>query len=139
MSLYFRGEGRKKVKFWLENWVFTFFFLSFGLACRKIEAPQRFWYQRVVANIVFRNWPRLICITIDVPVLENFPKILCRLSPEIRASLKKINFYGIFFESATNYVNFIFLRRTWKFGHFLPHFCDQVLSRTMAANKKIRV
>ena len=31
------------------------FFLEIGLACRKIEASQGFWYQGVGADMLFRN------------------------------------------------------------------------------------
>ena len=53
---------------------FSHFFLKVGLACRKIEASQGFWYQGVDANMLFQNSPPLICITIDVPVIAHFPK-----------------------------------------------------------------
>ena len=34
---------------------FHFFSLKFGLACRKVEASQGFWYQGVGTDILFRN------------------------------------------------------------------------------------
>ena len=33
------------------------FFLKIGLACKKIEASQGFLYQRVGADMLFRNSP----------------------------------------------------------------------------------
>ena len=32
-------------------------FLKIGLACRKIEVSQGFWYQGVGADMLFRNSP----------------------------------------------------------------------------------
>ena len=52
---------------------FFHFFLKFGLACRKIEVSQGFWYQGVGDDILFPNSPPPICITIDVPAIAHFP------------------------------------------------------------------
>ena len=40
---------------------FFIFFLKFGVACRKIEVSQGFWYQGVGADIPFQNSPPPIC------------------------------------------------------------------------------
>ena len=62
---------------------FFSYFLKFGLACRKIEASQAFWYQGLVVNMVFRNSLLPVFITIDVPVIPVFPNFSGRPSPEI--------------------------------------------------------
>ena len=74
--------------------LFSFFFLKFGLACRKIDASQGFWYQRVGADMLSRNSPPPICITTDVSVIAHFPKFSSRPSPEIRASLENLHFWN---------------------------------------------
>ena len=43
MSLYFGKGGQQKMSnFCVKTELFSFFSLKFGLACRKIEAPQGF-------------------------------------------------------------------------------------------------
>ena len=49
------------------------FLLKIGLACRKINASQGFWYQGVGADMLFQNSSPPICITIDIPVIAHFP------------------------------------------------------------------
>ena len=52
---------------------FHFFFLKFGLACRRIEASQGFWYQGAGLIFSFEIDDPPICITVDVPVIARFP------------------------------------------------------------------
>ena len=68
-SLYF-GEGRTLKKG--QTLAFFHFSLRFGQASKKIEASQGFWYERVGANMLFRNSTPPVCITIDVPVIAHF-------------------------------------------------------------------
>ena len=84
-----RGKDLKKGS----NFGSFLFFLKIGLACRKLEASQGFWYQGVGTDMLFQNSLPPIFITIDVPVLPIFPKFSGRPSPEIRASLEKIYFW----------------------------------------------
>ena len=65
-------DPKERSNFGLKIEFFHFFFLKFGLACRNIEASQGFWYQGVGTDILFRNSPLPICITIDVPVIAHF-------------------------------------------------------------------
>ena len=70
------------------------FFLKFGLACRKIEASQGFWYQGVGADMLFRNSQSPIWITVDSLLLPIFSKFSGRPSPEIRTSMESSIFLG---------------------------------------------
>ena len=45
-------DPKERSNFGLKTEPFIFF-LKFGLACRKIEASQGFWYQGVGTNILF--------------------------------------------------------------------------------------
>ena len=55
--IFWEGRTLKKGQILAWKLSFSFFFLKFGRACRKIEASQGFWYQGVEADILFRNWP----------------------------------------------------------------------------------
>ena len=47
-------DNKERLNFGLKIEVlFSFFFLKFGLACRKIETSQGFWYQGLEADILF--------------------------------------------------------------------------------------
>ena len=48
-------DPKARSNFDLKIEFFHFFLLKFGLANRKIEASQGFWYQGVGADILFRN------------------------------------------------------------------------------------
>ena len=70
-------------------------FLKIGLACRKIEISQGFWYQGVGADMLFRNSPlpnlhnnRCPCYC---PFSLNFPFIP---PPKLGPPWKKIIFLG---------------------------------------------
>ena len=74
---------------------FFMFFLKFGLACRKIEASQGFYYQGVGANMLFRNSlppsmhnNRCRCYS---PFSINFPAIP---PPKLGHLWKKVIFLG---------------------------------------------
>ena len=82
--IFWEGRTLKRVK----DWLFSFI-LKIGLACKKIETSQGFWYQGVGADMLFRNSQPPVWITINVPVLLIFPKISGRPFPEVRASLEK--------------------------------------------------
>ena len=78
------------------------FSLKFGLACRKTEASQGFWYQGVGADMLFRNSPSPICITIDSLLLPIFPKFSSRPSPEIETSIEKFYILGSSLKGLSN-------------------------------------
>ena len=50
-----REDPKELSNFGLRIEFFHFFSLKFGLACRKIETSQGFWYQGLKADILFRN------------------------------------------------------------------------------------
>ena len=52
-------EGRTLKKGQILAWKLRVFSLKFGLACRKIEASQGFWYQGARVDILFQNSPPL--------------------------------------------------------------------------------
>ena len=101
-----RERPLRKVKFCTENWAFSFF-LKFGLACRKMEASQGFWYQGVWADILIRNGP-LPHLHKQFPISQNFPAVP---PPKLGPPLKKL-YFGILLERAINHGNFVFLQTT---------------------------
>ena len=70
----FGGDDlNERSNFGLKIEFFHYFFLKFGLPCRKGEASQRFWYQEVGLIFCFEIDYGPICITIYVPVIAHFP------------------------------------------------------------------
>ena len=70
--IFLEEDPKERSNFALKIQLFIFF-LKFGLASRKTEASQGFWYHGVGADILFETDHPPICIAIHDPVIAHFP------------------------------------------------------------------